>query len=71
MDIKNWIRQIRPELKDDAILIRKQLFNGKEQTHITILNVACCVPALVIDKSLKQVTESDIINLSHLINHSH
>jgi len=68
-EIKGWIREtrtIRPT-SDDAILI----FPGTDSTRITLLDTACCIPAIVIRKRIEDIENEDIASLAQIINHHH
>ena len=71
MEIKNWIRQLRPELKDDSIIIRKTIDKQNVKTQIVILNNICCQSEMIIPKKPSEVKAEDIFELKSLINHTH
>ena len=71
MEIKKWIKEIRPELNEDAIIIKKINENKTIKTKIIILNNACCNNQMIISKEPSQINASDILKLKSSINHIH
>ena len=71
MEIKKWIKQIRPELNEDAIIIKKINENKIIKTQIIILNNSCCNNQLIISKEPNQINASDIFELKPFIHHNH
>ncbi len=55
------------KLNPDSIIISK-LPNA---TRIVLLNIACCVPAIIIDKEMGDITFEDISKFASQINHKH
>jgi hypothetical protein len=70
VEIKNWIRAVREKksFSDASILIQKE---GIAKTKITLLDIACCSPIIIIDKMPKDIDQNDILEISGLINHQH
>lgn len=68
--VKNWIKAIRPgnTIGDQSILIAKQ---QNQNLKITLLDTVCCIPAILFDKNLEDISMEDIVSKSHLINHRH
>ena len=68
-EIKKWIQEIRTgkPISEDAILIQVI----PNATRITLLNIACCIPALIIPKTMAAIAFEDLRQLQHLINHQH
>lgn len=70
-DIKNWIKQLRKvkPIQDASIIIRSA--DGGKTTYITLLETACCVPAIVIPKAIEEITQSDLQEFIPQLNHAH
>jgi len=68
-EVKEWIRQTRTvkSISNDAILVHPLA----DSTRITLLDIACCIPALSIEKNIQHIDREDIARLSHWINHQH
>ena len=73
LQIKQWIREIRTvrPISESAILVRPDALLSKDAVLITLLDTACCVPAIRIPKPIEAIERSDIEQHSILLNHSH
>ena len=69
-EIKNWIREVRKNksISDSSILIQKE---GALKTRITLLDNACCLPYISIEKKPEAIEMADIVAIQAFINHQH
>lgn len=67
--IKNWIIELRTvkKTKADSILVHPL----PQQTKIILLDTACCVPAIVINKTIEKINKSDLLHHIDKLNHHH
>lgn len=55
------------KINPDSIIISKL----PKATRIILLNIACCVPAIIINKEMGDITFEDISKFASQINHIH
>lgn len=71
--IKTWIQEIRTvrPVSVAAILVRQEGNALSNATLITLLDTACCVPAIRIPKTMEAVERADLELFTSQLNHSH
>lgn len=71
--IKTWIQEIRTvrPVSAAAILVRQEGGEVSNTTHITLLDTACCVPAIRIPKAMDSIERTDLEFFTNQLNHSH